>query len=173
MGAARETSAERPGGVRGVPGRRPRSLREASEGRPGSVRELSERRPNCVPKAFVAKPGPRFKTSGDSVWSCLTLSVRTAKLPSVVEGFRGGAFSTAGAMKFHDFAKPPRLCRKLKTAAPVHKNCTGNCENVLRTRVVSLNRAFSPCLCRERQWASSRKRIGSESERYVSINRCD
>ena len=49
----REASDERPGGVR-------EGVREASEERPGSVRELSERRPNCVPKAFVAKPGPRI-----------------------------------------------------------------------------------------------------------------
>ena len=61
LGAVRETSEERPGGVRGASGRRPRSVREASEECPGSVRELSETRPNCVPKAFVAKPGPRIK----------------------------------------------------------------------------------------------------------------
>ena len=117
----REASEARPGGVRGASGRRPRS-----------VRELSERRPNCVPRAFVAKPGPRMEKSGDSARSCLTFSVRTVKLPSVFDDFRGGAFSTAGAMNFHDFAKPPRLCRQFKTAAPPHKSCTGNCENVLK-----------------------------------------
>ena len=160
--SVREASEARPGGVRGASGRRPRS-----------VRELSERRPNCVPKAFVAKPGPRIKKSGDSAWGCLTFSVGTVKLPSVFDDCSGGAFSTAGAMNFHDFAKPPRLCRKLKTAAPVHKNCTGHCENVLRPRVLSLNRAFSPCLCSKRQWGPSRNQIKSESERCVSINRCD
>ena len=115
-GGARETSEERPGGVRGAPGRRPRS-----------VRELPERRPNCVPKASVGKPGPRIKQSGDSARSCLTCSVRTVKLPSVFGDLRDGAFSTTNAMNVHEFAKPPRLCRKLNTAAPVHKTCTGHC----------------------------------------------
>ena len=118
----REASEARPGGVRGASGRRPRS-----------VRELPERRPNCVPKAFVAKPGPHIKKSGDSVWGRLTFSVRTVKLPPIFDDFRGGAFSTAGAMNFHGFAKQPRLCRKLKTAAPVHNNCTGHCKNESRT----------------------------------------
>ena len=44
-----------------------------------------------------------------------------------------GDISTAGTMDFHEFAKPPRMCNKLKTAAPVHNNCSGNCEHVLRT----------------------------------------
>merc|ERR1711940_220980 len=72
--SVREASAARPGGVRGASGRRPRS-----------VRELSERRPNCVPKAFVAKPGPRIKQSVDSAQSCLTFSVRTAKLRPIFD----------------------------------------------------------------------------------------
>ena len=133
MGAAREVSEERLRSVREASEARPGGVRGASGRRPRSVRELPERRPNCVPKAFVAKPGPRIEKSGDPAQSCLTFSARTVKLPSVFDDVRGGAFSTAGAMDFHDFAKPPRLCRKFKTGAPVNKNCTGNCEHVLTT----------------------------------------
>ena len=77
--------------------------------------------------------GPRIRTSGDSVWGRLTFSAKTVKSLSVFDDVRGGAFSTAGAMNFHEFAKPLRLCRKLKTAALVHKNCTGYCTNESRT----------------------------------------
>ena len=41
LGAVRETSEKRPGGVRGASGRRPRSVREASEECAGSVRGAS------------------------------------------------------------------------------------------------------------------------------------
>ena len=132
-----ELSGRCPESVRGVSGRRPRRVREASEARPGGVRGASG---SCPKDVQIVFQGPSWqnraralKKSGDSAQSCLTFSVRTVKVLSVVDDFRGGAFSTAGAMNFHDFAKPPRLCRKLKTAAPVHKNCTGHCENVSRT----------------------------------------
>ena len=72
LGAVREVSEERPRSVREASEARPGGVRGASGRRPRSVRELPERRPNCVPKACVAKPGPRINTSGDSVWSCLT-----------------------------------------------------------------------------------------------------
>ena len=109
LGAAREVSEERLRSVREASEARPGGVRGASGRRPRSVRELPERRPNCVPKAFVAKPGPRIKKSGDSAQSCLTFSARTVNLPSVFDDFRGGVFSTAGAMNFHDCSKPPRL----------------------------------------------------------------
>eukprot|EP00919_Chromeraceae_sp_WS-2016_P014418 GHVR01033886.1.p1 GENE.GHVR01033886.1~~GHVR01033886.1.p1 ORF type:complete len:190 (-),score=18.54 GHVR01033886.1:106-675(-) len=112
LGAVRETSEEHPGGVRGAPGRRPRSIREAPEECPGSARELSETRPNCVPKAFVAKPGPRITKIGDPVRSCLTFSVRIVKLPSVFEEFRGGVCLDGR----RDGC--PRFC---KTTAPVQE----------------------------------------------------
>ena len=71
--AVREASEKRPGGVRGASGRRPRS-----------VRELSERRPNYLPKAFVTKPGPRIKQSGDPARSFLISFVRIVKLLPVL-----------------------------------------------------------------------------------------
>ena len=122
LGAVREVSEERLRSVREASEARPGGVRGASGRRPRSVRELPERRPNCAPKAFVAKPGPRIKNIGDSARSCLIFSVRTVKLLSVFDDFRGGAFSAAGAMNFHGFAQPPRLCRKFKTATPVHKS---------------------------------------------------
>ena len=132
-------SEERSGGVRGAPGSCP-------EG----VHIVSQRR-------SWQQPSPHFKKkSGDSVWGCLTCSLKTFKLPSAFGDVCGGAFSTASAMDVHEFATPPRLCRQLNTAAPVHNNCTGHCKHEYRTLVLMLNCAFSPCLCSKRQWDSSR-----------------
>ena len=170
--SVREASEERLGGVRRAIGSRPGGVRGASGRRPRSARELSERRPNCVPKASVATPGPHL-TKVASPCGLSDLFGQNCQLTPCVDDCRDGAFSTAGAMDVHDVAKPPRLCNKLKTAAPVHTQCTGHCETVLRTRVLSLDRAFAPCLCSKRQWASSPNLIKPESERCVSINRCD
>ena len=130
--SVRDASEERPGGVRRATGSRPGGVRGASGRRPRSARELSERRPNCVPKAFVAKLGPHIKKWRFRVElsDCLGQDCQI-----IISCWRcvWRCFSAAGAMDFHDFAKPPRLCRKLKTAAPVHKSCTGNCEHVLIT----------------------------------------
>ena len=132
-----DNAMARLGAVREVSEERQRSVREASEARPGGVRGASGSCPKDVQIVFQRPSWQNraraLKKSGDSARSCLTFSVRTAKLPSFFDDFRGGAFSTAGAMDFYDFAKPQRLCGKLKIAAPVHKNCTGHCEHVLRT----------------------------------------
>ena len=81
MGAAREVSEERL-----------KSVREASEARPGGVRGASGRRPGAVrktsklcPKNLRGKTGCAHEKSSDSARSCLTFSVRTVKLLSVVD----------------------------------------------------------------------------------------
>ena len=148
-----ELSGRCPKSVRGVSGRRPRRVREASEARPGGVRgapkrrprsarELPERRPNCVPKAFVAKPGPHSKTSGDSVRRCPTLSAKTVKLPSVVDNVLDGASPTASAVDVHEFAN---------TTAPVqevenHRACAQELHRPLRTCAQHLSFEFESCV---------------------------
>ena len=113
------------GAVREVSEERLRSVREASEARPGGVRGASGSCPKDVQIVFQ-RPSWQNRARALKKWRSRVglsdFSVRTVKLPSVFDDVRGGAFSTAGAMNFQDFAKPPRLCRKLKTAAPVHKN---------------------------------------------------
>ena len=74
----------------------------------------------------MAESGARIKKSGQTARDCPICSVRIGKLPSVFDDVDGGAFSTAGAMDVHDFAKPPRLCRKFKIAAPVQKHSVGS-----------------------------------------------
>ena len=91
--SVREASEARPGGVRG-------SVREVSEERPGAVRKTSK----LCSKGLRGKTGRAHEKSGNSARSCLTFSVRTVKLLSVFGDVRGGAFSTASAMDFHDFA---------------------------------------------------------------------
>ena len=112
-----------------VAGRRPRGVRAASERRPGGVREALERlpggvrveSPKRVRKASVTEPGSRIKKSGQTARDCPIFSVRIVKLPSVFDDFDERRFFCTGTMDLRDFAKPPRLCRKFKTAAPVQK----------------------------------------------------
>ena len=125
-GAVRETSEERPGGVRGTPGKRPRSVREASEECPESARELSEMRPKSVPKAFVAKPGPRIKTEVRSRVELSDFFGQTGKSPSVVDDLWRCAFAgrrnecprlcTTAAL-VQKVQKTPRLCRTVAAVA--------------------------------------------------------
>ena len=111
-------SERRPGGVREASGRRPGGIREASGRRPKRVLDVSE----TCPKGARGRIGlANLKKSGRTARDCPIFSVRIVKLPSVFDDFDGGAFSTASAMDLHDFAKPPRLCRKFKIAAPVQK----------------------------------------------------
>ena len=90
------------------------SVQEASETCPKRVRIGSERRP-CRNRAR------ELKKSGETARDVPTFSARTGKLPSVFDDFAEQWFSCTGAIVFTDFAKPPRLCRKFKTATPVQK----------------------------------------------------
>ena len=131
-----------------VPGRCPGGARKTSGGCPGAVREGSGRCPRRYRRsvtegldwtllAFGGRRRGQRKNNGNSARGCLTFSVKTVKLPRVFDIFADERFSLTGAMVLHSFAKPPRLCTKCETTAPVHKNERLNEQNGSGTRVLT------------------------------------
>ena len=100
---------------------------------PGSVREPSERRSGRRPKRVRRasercprggagqKTGPRIK-NGETARGVRWFLAKMVIFSLVVADFGDELFLCTGEMVWHGFLKPPRLCRRFKTAAPEHTN---------------------------------------------------
>ena len=142
-----------------------------SEGRLGGVREASGsrcgRRPERVRRASETclkgvrgQIGRANQINGRTARGCPIFSSRIVRLPSVFDDFRCDAFSTAGAMVLHDFQKQRACAESSKTQRLCTRIGVGQCKSVRFVRVLSLNCAFSLCLCSE----MGVRRFGTQAE---------